>query len=217
MGWFLDDAPAPYPARAIITDDPMRVKMLVAHHLDHARLVSEQRGMLSYIGEYNGTPVGVFSVGYGEASTLAFLREIVQNGAESFIYIGECVSFTTALGLHNIVLACSANGARGDFPADGALSRKAAKAAARLGITVSSLPVFTDDAYWIEEEVPAPFDINVVDFATNTFYRYARQHNIPALSILTVSALAPTGERIGEAERQSRFYGAALLAFESAV
>ena len=41
-----------FPMRAIITDDPLRIKMLAAHHLDNAVIKHEQGDELVYTGNY---------------------------------------------------------------------------------------------------------------------------------------------------------------------
>lgn len=91
-GRFLDPGAAVLPENAVLTDDPFRERMMAAHYLDNARLASEQRGMTAHIGAYNGIPVSVISLGFGQVSLLGWLREAAENGARRFVYVGECVS-----------------------------------------------------------------------------------------------------------------------------
>lgn len=212
---FLDEAANPYPARVILTDDPMRVKMLAAHHLDHAEPVNDSRGMIGYTGVYSKVPIAVFSVGFGEASTLLYLDEIVRGDAKLIVYIGECVSQNPAYGLRDIVLAKSCGGKQGAADADETLLRTACSAAGRLDIPVKALPVHTDDTFWLPKKDTGLPDADIVDFATNAVYRYARQKELSALSILTVSENSALNARMEAAERQSRFHGASRLAFET--
>lgn len=209
---FLEDGCETVPAYAILTDDPMRAKMLVAHHLENAALVSEQRGMVGYLGTYGGVPVGVFSVGYGQASVLAYLSELVPCGARRVLYLGECVSASESLALRDVVLAVSAGGARGTVSADAALLHQAALAASRLDIATHCLPVVTDDLTAPGAWAPSG---QTIDFATHALFWYAHQEDISALSILTVSEHLMFQQSIEPAERQSRFHAAARLAFET--
>lgn len=214
MGRFLDTDRTRFPANAILTDDPMRVKMLVAHHLENAELIGSRRGMTAYAGTYGNAPVAVYSVGFGEASTLAYLQELAENGVEKIVYVGECLSRADTPQLMDAVLAVSSGGAWGKFEAGDDLLRRASSACARLSIPVYRLPVFTNDLFWIEGEQNVPSTWEVIDYATNAVFWYADRAGISALSILTVSEHLISRQRVGDAARQSRFHNAARLAFE---
>lgn len=193
----------------------MRAKMLVAHHLDFVKQVSEQRGMLSYTGRYNQIPMAVISVGFGEASLLAWLQEAVQNGVRKMVYIGECVSLGEVPALSEVVLATDAHGARGHWPAGSNLLEQARTVANALDFKVHSLPVTTADGYWLQEPDARPPNTGVLDFATCALYWFAASKKLEALSVVTVSEQALPFQRIGEAERQSRFHKAARIAFDT--
>ncbi|MFP3154782.1 hypothetical protein LQZ18_10245 [Lachnospiraceae bacterium ZAX-1] len=219
MRRFLDEMASGCPVRAILTDDPMRAKMLVAHHLDNAQLVSEQRGMLGYFGTYEKIPLSVFSVGYGEASTLAYLKELAQNGVEQIAYIGECISGGQGPQLRDVVLAVSAKSTLKSYQSDGKLLRKARLSASRLKIPVYCLPVSTRDTFWTEGQEVEQAKRNVaeneiIDFSSHALYRYALEQGLAAISILTVAEDLAKNQRIEDAERQSRFHNAARIAFD---
>jgi purine-nucleoside phosphorylase len=202
------------PERVILTDDPLRVKMLVAHHLEYARLVSELRGMSAYAGECESARIAVLGVGYGEPALLAWLADAIEYGAKSAVYIGECVSQSEDFGLRDVILASASYGAR-DLALPGAeMVEEALRAAKKLELPVRQAEVFTDDTYWLDDEKAVSSGKPAIDFQTNAFYWKSALEGVRALSILTVSEDAKTGRRIGEAERQSRFYSASRLAFE---
>jgi purine-nucleoside phosphorylase len=214
LGKFLEAMEGGLPKRIILTDDPLRVKMLVAHHLEYARLVSELRGMSAYVGEYESARIAVLGVGYGEPALLAWLSEAIEYGASAAVYIGECVSQSEDLSLRDVVLASAAYGARGFAAADAGLVDEAALVAKKLDFVARLAEVFTDDTYWLDEDKAANSGKPAIDFATDAFYWKSAFEGIKALSILTVSEDAISGRRIDEAERQSRFNNASRLAFE---
>jgi purine-nucleoside phosphorylase len=223
MGRFLETGAGGLPAKAIFTDDPLRAKMLVAHHLDHATLVSEQRGMVAYSGDYDGVSTAVISTGFGESALLQWLHEAAACGVKEALYLGECISQSDLFRLRDVVLASAAEGRNVDTPdladdpgcralANQSLLTRATNASIRLGVDVVTETVFTDDRFWLYHEET---QFRIIDFVSNAFYRYAHHIGVSPLSILTVSERYPTGERMEEADRQSRFHEAALLAFKT--
>ncbi len=214
MGIFLDTPEGKLPECAILTDDPLRVEMFVAHHLEQAKLYTRQRGMTGYIGSYNGVPVVVQAVGYGGASLVAYLHQMVSlYGIRTVIYAGECVSREASLSLRDLVVAAKAYADGGCLSADAGLLKNAALAARRCSLAVRTNMVHTDDRYGTKDLEDCCLRACIVDFATYDLYDYANQHGISALSLLTVSQR--DGECIDPAERQSRFHGLAQLAFET--
>ena len=214
MSRFLDIPENALPVRAILTDDPMRVEMFVAHHLEQAKLYTRQRGMVGYTGSYAGVPVVVQAVGYGMASLVAYLNELVTiYGINTVVYAGECVSRESSILLHDLVLASRAYNGADRLDADPQLLKNAMTAAEQIKLSVRTDIVHTDDLYGIQELQPSCVQASIIDFATYGLYEYAHQHGISALSLLEVSE--HNDESVSSAERQSQFHGLARLAFET--
>ena len=188
------------PLKAFLTDDPLRARMLAAHHLEYSELIYEQGDVLIYSGSYNDTPLAVISAGFGSGEVLPVLEMIGNLGTKKVIYISACVSTTARYGLRTVVLA---KGGSDD------LQSCAQAAAAQYDITV------------ITETVQPPGSDNaeggITDVVTGVLYETARTENIKALSVLTVSENKVTGEKMEEHEVRSRFYAASRLTFETAV
>jgi|GEM_PF-1413690 len=208
---FIDSDVHCLPDWAVVTDDPMRVKMLVAHHLDNAVLISENRGMLAYTGTVDGFPLGIYSVGFGETSTLLYLKEITGLGVTSVLYIGECVSHTAELSLNEIVIPESASRRGITYYADAELVKKCLSAAKQERISIRKMEILTEDEYWLNQKQKGEH-YGVTDFASGAVFKYANTCNFTAASVLTVSENSLSGERIGDAQRQSRFHSAAKIA-----
>ena len=201
------------PAKAIITDDPMRVKMLAAHYLENAVIVSEKRGMIAYSGNIDGTPLCLLSSGYGESALLNWLYDAYGYGVREVIYIGECISRLSELKLRSIVVPHKAIGKSSNEQPSSILLEKAKNTAARINLRAYTAETYTDDRYWTKEDSVFKGK-NIIDCTACGLFRFAREKGINALVILTVSEHAVTGERVDEAERQSRFFDASRLTFE---
>jgi len=186
------------PDRVIITDDPLRAKMLNAHHLEYSTTVYERGESLIYSGGYNGVPIAVISTGPGVDDVSAGFKEAVAHGAKEIIFIGACVSSTDRHGIRDVIIA--AGGSR-------SLSNRAITAAASFGIPVSTRTVLPPDG-----EIPG--EGCIIDRHTGRLYELAREKGVEALSILTVTENTVTGTTMEEHEVHSRFYAASGLVFE---
>ena len=212
------------PIRVILTDDPMRVKMLAAHWLDGAKLVYELRGNSGYVGKYGGNDVALVSTGFGESAALIYLHEAKMLGVRRVIYLGECITFDESAMLRDVIIASGM---------DAELECCAQAVSRSLGIRAKVRSVFTDDRFPLNhtdgiktgagkasaddrflfgQEYP---EGGFLDFATAAIASYAAENQLAALSVLTVSQCYASGERIEEHERQSRFHDAARIAFET--
>jgi len=192
------------PRRVILTEDPMRAKMLSAHHLEYSALDYEQGDTIAYTGSYKETPIALASTGIGSSAVLTYINENKTLEATEIIYIGGCKSTTdkpTTNGgeLRTVVLATG--GSQN-------LLNRAIKAAKQNGIAVTTQTVKPPDMANTLENV-------IVCEITGALYERARNDGIEALSILTVSENTKTGEKIEEHEKQSRYYAAARLVFET--
>ena len=187
-----------YPERVILTDDPLRAKMLAAHHLEHAKLIREQGDTLEYLGSYNGTAIALVSSGFDRGAVPFCARRSGQLGAFEIIYIGECVSSKRGLPLRSVIIA--EGGGR-------KLLARTLSAAARYAIPAGVLPVAASGT--------AQSGADISDSVSGELYESAKEHGFAALAVLTVSENTETGERMEEHERRSRLYAAARLVFES--
>ena len=200
------------PGFVIFTDEPLRAKMLVAHHLEYAATIYEQDDISVCFGSYKQAGIAVVSTGFRRDNTAEFLREAKRSGATGLIYLGECVSHSRAHPLRTVI---NADGG------DPALLAKAQTAASRYDIPVTVAPVLpTCNASDGVMHGAGGIDCDsggVVCGAAFDFYSSAKECNLAALSVLTVTKNTGTGEQMEEHERRSRLYNAARLAFETAV
>ena len=191
------------PEYAVITDDPMRTKMLASHWLDNAKAIYELRGLVGYSGNYKDAALALITAGFGETSALLHLHDAYLLGVRRFIYMGECVSRVPDVKLRDVVIAQGG---------DAELTSAALRASIQFSIPALMRDVATDDRLFLKK---TDISGDVVDFASGAVAGYAAAQGIAAISILTVSQNTASGERMEEHERQSRMHAAAQLVFET--
>jgi len=186
------------PGLVIMTDDPMRARMLSAHHLEYSTLIYESGDILVYSGSYNGVPIALVSTGFGSGAVLSYLRELKAHGVKEIIYIGACVSTSARHGLRSVIL--SDGGGK-------SLLGRAYVAAKHCEISISTQAVMPKDGTQSGKT-------GIIDGVTGALYEQAKADGIEVLSVLTVSENTATGEILDDHERRSRFYAASRLVFE---
>lgn len=75
----------------IVPGDQARVLKIV-DKLAGARKIAENRGLITYTGEYAGTPVSVTSTGMGGPSAAIVYEELINLGARYLIRVGSVAS-----------------------------------------------------------------------------------------------------------------------------
>lgn len=81
------------PQIALLSGDPERAKMIAQTHLSEVRLLSEHRGLHSYLGRLpNGRPLLSATSGMGAPSLSIVVNELVQVGIQRIIRVGTCGS-----------------------------------------------------------------------------------------------------------------------------
>jgi purine-nucleoside phosphorylase len=153
------------PAKILLTDDVMRVRMIAAHYIENAVLLFELRGAEGYKGTFKQAEIAVISCGFGQSASRLYLAEAVQAGARECVYLGECIAVNKKYALMDIITDCSDVFTNDMYWLDGIYSEThglvdfAAKGVLRtakeLGITASVVLVVSEDAdnQRIEESV----------------------------------------------------------------
>ena len=188
------------PERVIVTDDPMRGRMLAAHHME---CCSDEFSLgnvdvYSFTGSYMGVPVAVVSSESGRDELLACISGLSRSGVSGVIYISTCISSTSRYDARAVILA--AGGSK-------KLLDMANAAAVRCDIITHSETVLDPGDTQPEEGC-------ITDEFTGAFYKMAAEEKFDALSLLTVSENTRTGTKMEINEIRSRLYPASRLVFE---
>jgi uridine phosphorylase len=133
------------PAVVLLSGDPNRTEFIAKSKLNNARLLSDNRGLTSYLAYFDdGRPVLCSTSGMGGPSTSIVLNELAQVGLQSVIRIGTTGSIQAAVRVGSVIVtsgALSRHGAALDvapveFPAiaDPFLTVALSNAASELGV-----------------------------------------------------------------------------------
>jgi len=197
---------AKLPERIIITDDPLRARVLVSHHLEFSRLLRENGDFFVFDGSYKSTPLSVVSTGYGKDNLPESLNLLKQLGAIKILYLSTCVSTTSRYDIKSLILGAGGSKKMTGLALDTAKQQEIAiylETIGTQGVGFSSIDFSSD--------ISSPYILNDV---IAMLYDYASANDIEALALLTVSENTTTGAKMEENEAKSRLYPASALAFE---
>lgn len=97
------------PSMALLSGDPERARLIAYTYLQDVRLLSEHRGLNSYLGYLsNGCPVLSATSGMGAPSLSIVVNELVQVGIQKIIRIGTCGAIQPHIPIGSIVISSAA-------------------------------------------------------------------------------------------------------------
>lgn len=102
--WYLHVSSADVGQAAILVGDPARAE-LFAGRLTDARPVSDQRGLRTLTGVFDGVPVTVSAFGMGAPIAAIVLEELVERGATVALRAGTAMSLMPDGALGSFVVA----------------------------------------------------------------------------------------------------------------
>jgi uridine phosphorylase len=109
IGFGRDDLGSDPPTIALLSGDPERACLIAQTYLQDARLLSESRGLNSYIGSLpNGRPILSATSGMGAPSLSIVVNELVQVGIRQIIRIGTCGSIQAYVPVGSLVISSAA-------------------------------------------------------------------------------------------------------------
>ena len=93
IGFGPDDLGDRAPAIALLSGDPDRAKLIAESYFSDVKMLSEHRGLNSYLGTLpNGRAILSCTSGMGAPSMSIVVNELVQAGVRQIIRIGTCGS-----------------------------------------------------------------------------------------------------------------------------
>jgi len=151
--------PGDISRKVVISGDPARVAQLSAL-LTRPRLVNENRGFLTYTGEYDGEDVTVACHGIGGPSAAIVVEELIMLGAKAIVRLGSCGGLLRPMRVGDWVIATGAGYAGGTLDSyfgrkvtpkpDGELTAQLTKSTEELKDKYYSGRVFSSDAFYAE-------------------------------------------------------------------
>jgi len=153
--------PGDVAEKAVISGDPERVTHL-STLLEHPRLVSDNRGFLTYTGEHGGERLTVACHGVGGPSAAIVIEELAMLGAKAIVRLGSCGGLLEPMRVGDLVIATRAgyrNGTLSQYFArrispkpDGVLTGLLEDSVRRRRAACYKGPVFSSDAFYAEGE-----------------------------------------------------------------
>jgi uridine phosphorylase len=109
IGFGRDDLGSKPPRIALLSGDPERARLIAQNYLQDVCLLSESRGLNSYLGSLqNGRPVLSATSGMGASSLSIVVNELVQVGIRQIIRIGTCGSIQAHVPVGSVVISSAA-------------------------------------------------------------------------------------------------------------
>jgi len=100
--------PGDYADAVLLPGDPLRAKHIAETHLDGAKQVNGERGLLGYTGTWEGKPVSVQGTGMGCPGATIVFEELVQLGVKRLLRVGTCGGLQPHHQLGDLIVALSA-------------------------------------------------------------------------------------------------------------
>ncbi len=154
-------SPGDVARRVIVCGDPGRSRR-ASEFLEGARLVSENRGLLTYTGSYRGVPMTVSTTGMGAPSAAIVMEELAMLGAKGVVRVGTTGSISRAVGIGDVIVPSAAiplDGATRAYAKSGApqdsdarISDLLCEEAGRRGLKCHRGEVCSSDTFYLEDE-----------------------------------------------------------------
>lgn len=205
----------------LLPGDPMRAKYIAENYLEDAVCYNTVRGMYGYTGTYKGKRISVQGTGMGLPSHSIYVNELIQfYGAKRLIRVGTAGAINNDVKVRDIVLAQSACTNSGinrrrfkglDYAptANFDLLLKAYNVAKEKGADVKVGSVLSSDLFYDDTNqgiaMWSDYGVLAIEMETAELYTVAAKHGVEALSVLTISDHALTGEETSPEERETSF------------
>ena len=109
IGFGRADLGKPQPTLAFLSGDPNRASAIASNYLVHSRVLSENRGLNSYLGLLpGGQSVISATSGMGAPSMSIVVNELIQVGVNTIIRIGTCGSIQAHILAGMVVISSAA-------------------------------------------------------------------------------------------------------------
>lgn len=106
IGFSQSDIGFDAPQTVILSGEPERSQFIAQAYLQNVKLLSQYRGLHSYLGNLpNGKPILVATSGMGAPSLSIVVNELVQVGIKRFLRVGTCGSIQPYIPVGDLVIS----------------------------------------------------------------------------------------------------------------
>ena len=213
--------------------DPLRAKFIADNFMEEVKLVSQTRNIFYYTGLYKGKEISVGASGMGIPSIGIYSFELyTEYEVDTIIRIGTCGAYTTDLKLFDLLnvensasestYAKFAWGIEEELlKSQGNVFETINQTAEKLSLNIQPTNIHTSDIFYRkDEDLPAiatKYNCSAVEMEAFALFANAQHLGKNAATILTVSDVIPTREKISADEREKALKPMIELALETAL
>ena len=217
----------------LLAGDPLRAKYIADNFLQNVKLVSSTRNIYFFTGTYKDKPLTVGASGMGCPSIGIYSFELfTEYEADCIIRIGTCGAYTKKMKLFDLINAetacsestyaeCAFGYKKDQFKHQGDAFDIINNTAAELDLELKTGPIHSGDVFYrAEKDKPAivkKYKCLAAEMEAFALFANARYLKKSAATILTVSDIIPTHEKISADEREKALVPMINLALESVV
>ena len=217
----------------LLAGDPLRAKYIADNYLQNVKLVSSTRNIYFFTGTYKEKPLTVGASGMGCPSIGIYSFELfTEYDADCIIRIGTCGAYTKKLKLFDLInaetacsestyAACAYSYKKDSFKHQGDAFDIINDTAAELNLELKNGPIHSGDVFYrAERDKPAivkKYKCLAAEMEAFALFANARYLKKSAATLLTVSDIIPTHERISADERETALLPMMKLALEAVV
>jgi purine-nucleoside phosphorylase len=215
----------------LLAGDPLRAKYIADNFLQNVNLVSSTRNIYFFTGTYKDKPLTVGASGMGCPSIGIYSFELfTEYEADCIIRIGTCGAYTKKMKLFDLInaetacsestyAACAFGYKKDSFKHQGDAFDIINETAAELNVEIKTGPIHSGDVFYrAEKDKPAivkKYKCLAAEMEAFALFANARYLKKSAATILTVSDIIPTHEKISADEREKALLPMMNLALES--
>lgn len=213
--------------------DPLRAKYIADNFMEEVKLVSQTRNIFYYTGLYKGKEISVGASGMGIPSIGIYSFELyTEYEVDTIIRIGTCGAYNTDLKLFDLLnvensasestYAKFAWGIEEELiKSQGNVFESINQTAEKLSLKIQPTNIHTSDIFYRkDEDLPAiatKYNCSAVEMEAFALFANAQYLRKNAATILTVSDVIPTREKISADEREKALKPMIELALETAL
>ena len=217
----------------LLAGDPLRAKYIADNFLQSVKLVSSTRNIYFFTGTYKDKPLTVGASGMGCPSIGIYSFELfTEYEADCIIRIGTCGAYTKKMKLFDLINAetacsestyaeCAFGYKKDSFKHQGDAFDIINETAKELDLDLRVGPIHSGDVFYrAEKDKPAivkKYKCLAAEMEAFALFANARYLKKSAATVLTVSDIIPTHERISADEREKALLPMINLALESVI
>ncbi len=215
----------------LMPGDPLRAKYIADNYLEDAKLVSQTRNIYYFTGAYKGREITIGASGMGCPSIGIYSFELYNEyDVEYIIRIGTCGAYSTDLKLFDLINADRAYSestyAKYAFGYDvdhlyheGNAYAAINETAHRMRTNIRTEAIHSSDIFYrASKDIPPIAHSNncvAVEMEAYALFANAKYHGKSAATLLTVSDIIPTHEKISADQREKALLPMMELALET--